>query len=103
MQQAAHVIRMIRDAEPGLDQFRNARRGPEIGRIACCEWPSEKRLHEPALLRRGQFGRPPRRRLYREALRPVRGHGIPPALHGAGRAPKAARHIMQREIPVRLQ
>jgi hypothetical protein len=97
VEEAAHVICMVLDAEVPRDDLGDPGRGPEVRAVPVGEGPLEQEPDEPPSLARGQLRRPPRGDPHLEPARPAAAHRIAPAHHGTRRAAQPARDGIQRE------
>src|ERR1035437_3498658 len=94
--QAPDMVAVIVNAELSPDQFRNARRGPQIGPVALRERPFQKQLLQAFSLRGAQLERPSRREARPQAPGSAPPPGIPPAHYRTGMAAHAPSHFIQR-------
>ena len=89
---------MIGDAEARFDQLGDARRRPEIGRVARLERAGDEGSDEAPLLRRSEFRGTPRGGMHREPSLPLRGDGVAPPLDRTRGTPEPPRHGIQRHV-----
>ena len=98
VEQFAHMIAMIANAKPLLDQSRDPLRGPQLGAIAVRYRPLRQKPKQLLLLRRTQLGRAAGGGLGLQPLGPLGSKRIAPTHHTAGVATDAAGNLMQRKI-----
>jgi len=100
VEQFAHVIAMIPNAQPLLDQIGDPLCGPQLGAIAVRPRPLRQEANQSLLLRRTQLGWAARGGLGLQPRWPLEPKRIAPTQNTAGMATDATGDLMQRKIPL---
>src|SRR5271166_4104361 len=96
MQQPPDVVPVILNSKGTLDQFRNTRRGPQIGSVTMGKRSLQKQIYQAFSLYLVQLQRTAGRVAYPQSLGSPTPAGITPAHHRASIAPDATPHLVER-------